>query len=309
MAPTRPHAAQYLRLLDTDSIDHALWDESAQAWQLGEFFMRSRSADLYRARPAEQHDAAAYAYILKWVRQPAASDPLVRQSVVREALVGRQVSHQHLIPVLSQQTADERPFVVMPWIDGHPLDLVVRHVGRLPIPHALWIGRQVAEALQVLHDAGWIHGDVKPANIVVSTAGHATLVDLGSVQHRAQPLRSWERPLIGTLAYVAPEMLVTDRAIDAAADIYSLGATLYELLTGQPPFSATSAADMARAHLQQRPAEMVNVLPMAPPALNALVPQMLAKDPLRRPSSAAELIGTLTTLELETLELRWKQPA
>lgn len=309
MASHSPSSAHRLRLVDPIDIDEPLHDENSQSWQLTELLARSRQADLYRARPAGQSDNDLSLYLVKLIRQPAASDPAIRRAIADEAAVGQAVSHPHLIPVLGHHARHERPFLVMPHLPGASLDHVLRHTGPLPVPHALWIVRQIAEAIAAVHDAGWLHGDIKPANIVVSTQGHATLIDLGSVMRHDQQLHRGgrERPLIGTLSYVAPEMLTSDRAIGPAADMYSLGATLYELLTGTSPFGQLSPADLARAHLHSRPLELNQIVPHVPSAVSRLTHQLLAKDPLRRPGSMPELISHLLQLEIDTLPMRWDQ--
>ena len=125
------------------------------------------------------------------------------------------------------------------------------------MPLALWIARQVAEGLTALFDAtGMIHTDVKPANILVSPAGHATLIDFGFVQTPAEASQWATRPLAGTLAYIAPEMVTSALAAGPQADIYSLGVTLYEMLTGLRPWNTEDPAELAALHREAKPADI-----------------------------------------------------
>lgn len=174
----------------------------------------------------------------------------------------------------------------------------------IPVPHALWVTRQIAEALHALHQGGWLHGDVKPVNIMVSPAGHATLLDLGFARRIADARTAESHDVIaGTPVYCAPEFFCDRICLEPASDIYSLGATLFEMLTGQPPFNETNPADLAAAHLVRQPPDAKQLAPHLLPRLVRLLQRMLAKQPLRRPTTS-ELIDTLVALEIETLDER-----
>ncbi|HTU25212.1 MAG TPA: protein kinase, partial [Pirellulales bacterium] len=175
---------------------------------------------------------------------------------------------------------------------------------RPAVPVALWIARQVAEALEALSAAGWMHSDVKPSNIRVSTAGHATLVDLGSAQRHGEQRSLADRPVVGTLAYMAPEMLLSSIAADVRSDIYSLGITLYELLTGRLPFATDDKRRLVLDHRQELPSDLRLAAPQLPTHVARLVRQMLAKQPLRRPQTPRELIDRLVRLEIDTFAER-----
>ena len=168
--------------------------------------------------------------------------------------------------------------------------------------------RQAAEALQTLHEEGWIHADVKPANLVVSRDGHATLVDLGCALRDDESILSWDRPVVGTLHYVAPEMITSTNRTDQRSDIYSLGVSLFEMVTGRLPFLSNSPQHLVEAHLRCPAPEPRQTAPHLHQDVAELIRAMLAKEPLRRPQNAGELIERLVRLELETLGQRL-QPA
>ena len=149
-----------------------------------------------------------------------------------------------------------------------------------------------------------IHADVKPANIFISPTGHATLIDFGFVQTTAEA-RNWAtRPVAGTLAYIAPEMVTSAYAAGARSDVYSLGVTLYEMLAGRRPFDSDDPATLATHQRESKPADVRTHRPEVPEPVAALVTSMLAKDPLRRPDSARALASQLVRLEIDSFTLR-----
>jgi serine/threonine-protein kinase len=193
----------------------------------------------------------------------------------------------------------------MPKLEGASLAQVLTEQGRLDIPVALWIARQMADALAALFAAtGMIHSDVKPANIFVSPSGHATLLDFGFAQAPSDGWHWSTRPIAGTLAYIAPEMVTSTLAADPRADVYSLGVTLYEMLAGRRPFDSDDPGELAMLQRESKPVDLRRHRPEVPEPVATLVTSMLAKDPLRRPDSARELARQLVRLEIDNFALR-----
>jgi len=268
-------------------------------WELLDLVGEGRVARLFAARPAHSPGDGPADYVVKILRPEFEQDPIAVHMLQNEACVGRRVSHPHVVSVLVSRVSESPRFVVMPRLEGASCDLKLAAVGRLSLAMSLWICRQAAQALAALHQAQWLHGDVKPGNIVVSPRGHATLIDLGLASPLEQPTSLAERPLAGTLAYTAPELFTSTGCGDQRSDLYSLGATLFELITGRPPFGGLGPAQLAEAHLHQAPPLLRSLAPTAPPALARLVESLLAKDPMRRPRSATELVSELVKLEIE----------
>lgn len=270
-----------------------------EAWHLVAAAGGGELTCVYQARPAGCPANRPVGYGVKLLRPQWENDARAVELLRREAVLGRQVNHPHLITILSSHVAGPPYYVVMPWLTGATLAECLQ-AGRRPSPtEALWYARQVAAALGALHEAGWIHGDIKPSNIFVSAQGHVTLLDLGFASRPDQGVRPTDRPVMGTPAYLAPELLTTAWGADVRSDIYSLGVTLYELLSGRRPFAAADLQELMRLHREAAPLDIRSLLPQLPREASGLLAQMLAKAPLRRPQTPAELIERLSRLEIE----------
>jgi eukaryotic-like serine/threonine-protein kinase len=269
-------------------------------WQLARLISESELARVYVAHPVDAAEDSPASYVVKVLRKEWWRDPHAIEMQRRAAWVGRKVSHPHLLPVLSAGVEQPPFYTVSPKLEGRSLARIIDQQRRLPLAITLWIVRQVAEALDALHStARMIHSDVKPANIVVAPDGHATLVDLGFV-HTPGESRHWStRPVYGTLNYLAPEALTSSLSASPQSDVYSLGVTLYEILAGSLPFVGRDAEHLIRQHRETKPEDIRNRRPETPTAVASLIHRMLAKDPLRRPESAAEVAEELVRLEIE----------
>jgi len=274
-------------------------------WRLDRQVGEGRFALAYLARPANCGPSRPADYVVKLLRPHLEGDDLAVETLLREAEIGQSVSHPHLAPVLQARVASPPYFVVLPFLEGATLQAKLAQEPAMPVPVALWIARQTTEALAALHEAGWMHGDVKPANVFVSPGGHVTLFDCGLAHRIGREGNALLRPLTGTYHYIAPEMVTSTLRADGRSDIYSLGVTLFEMLTGRLPFEAATVEELIQAHLTRRPPEPRRYRPGLPPRLAKLLRRMLAKEPLRRPQSALELIRALTQLEIETFEERF----
>jgi eukaryotic-like serine/threonine-protein kinase len=273
-------------------------------WNLAELAGEGSWARVYRARPAGTPCDGPGAYALKTLRPEWEGDPQAAALLAREALAGRSLSHPHLIAVLEAHVSRAPRFLVMPWLEGSTLEARLVGGTGFEVPAALWIVRQVTEALEALDTAGWMHGDVKPGNVFLSAEGHVTLLDLGFARRQDESNSITDRWLMGTYNYLAPEYLTTTLRPDIRSDLYSVGMLLYELLSGRPPFHGQETVDVARRHKQAAPPSLRTAAPHVPASVAQLVHRLLAKDPLRRPQSPQELVDRLVQLEIATFSER-----
>ena len=282
---------------------------ATKGWELVSLIGTGRWAKVYSARIP---GTAGVDYAIKVPKAlPPGTESQVASSLAmlqREARIGSSISHPHLAPMLDWQLRDE-PFLVMPRLEGCTLRTLLAHRrreygcligGAKFLPQSVWVVRQVATALVALHGSGWLHGDVKPENVLVSPQGHAMLIDLGLARKLGSRECQGGEVLAGILDYVSPESFLPTATLTGESDIYSLGAMLYELLTGQPLFEEADPTRLALLHLRQTPADVREAALDVPPALGRLVMRMLAKDPLRRPT-AEEIVRQLSRLEIELM--------
>jgi serine/threonine-protein kinase len=183
-------------------------------------------------------------------------------------------------------------FIVMQLVEGPTLEAVLRDRGRLPLGQALRIASETAEALQVAHDRGLVHRDVKPANILLDAEGEVHVADFGIARAAGDGGATTSGVVIGSPHYVSPEQ-VLGAEVTPASDIYSLGVVLYEMVTGTRPFEGSSAASIALQRLRRQPPPPSAVNPIIPADLDPIAMRALARRPVDRYASAAELAAAL----------------
>jgi serine/threonine-protein kinase len=236
---------------------------------------------VYRA--AHRDRGAAFA--LKVLRRALGADPTYRQRFLQEARAATTVAHPHLVPVVDSGEIGDLPFLAMPLIDGAPLDRMIKH-GPLTAAQAIRLVSEIGGALDALHGAELMHRDIKPANILVSPDGGSALTDFGLAKgtfgYRTLTVGG---AVVGTLAYLAPERIRGEPATPAS-DIYALGCTVFECLTGSAPFTGVAEPVVVRGHLQEEPPNPSGQRPGLDEAFGAAVIVPLQKDPAARPQSA-----------------------
>ena len=207
------------------------------------------------------------------------------------------LDHPNIADIYDLHQADETHFLVMEYIFGPDLEDLVRKVGPLHPERAAAYIRQAASGLQHAHEAGLVHRDIKPSNLLVNRTGTVKILDLGLVRifQSDDGLTQGQnfRYVLGTLDYQAPEQAVNSHAVDIRADIYSLGGTLYYLLTGQPMFPEGTIAEKLTWHQRRQPRPISEYRADVPAGLAAVVDRMMAKSPSDRYQEPAEVVAAL----------------
>ena len=232
-----------------------------------------------------------------------ADDPEYRERFIREAQFAARIQHPNIVAVMDVETKSMSGFsyIVMEYVEGHSISQLLKN-GPLSETQAVFIIRETAKALAYAAESGIVHRDIKPANIMITNDGHVKLADLG-IAKCSDPTGGSNTltvagTMIGTPAYASPEQCRDARSVDTRADIYSLGATLYEMLTGEAPFSGTNAFDIMAKVVRTNPVPILQLKPEITPKLAALVEKMMQKKPENRPQTMLDLLEELYQFEI-----------
>ena len=219
----------------------------------------------------------------------------------REARSVAQLSHPNIVTVIDRGEQDGRQFIVFEYVDGENLKTLVEREGPLPEREAIELALQIARALGFAHEHGLVHRDVKPQNVLLNGDGQAKVTDFGIARSLdVHGGLTQTGTVMGTSDYIAPEQARGRRA-DAQSDIYSLGAVLYELLTGEVPFPGDNFVAVALRHINEPPPSVRERRPELSPRLDAAIRRAMAKDPHERFGSMDEFCTELAAcLEPET---------
>jgi eukaryotic-like serine/threonine-protein kinase len=233
---------------------------------------------------------------IKVLADNLAGDESVRERFLREARLAGRLSHPNVVQVFDAGEAEGRLFIVMEYVPGHTLV----QCGKLPACEAVPLAIQACAGLQHAHDAGLVHRDVKPGNLLLRPDGVLKVADFGIARAAEHTQLTQLGTVLGTAAYLAPEQAAGGE-VTAAADIYSLGAVLYELLTGRPPYRFDSLAELAQKQRDGVITPVRDLEPAVPDGVEAAVMRSLAREPRFRPGSAAEVAHELaSTTEVPT---------
>src|SRR5262249_2261526 len=258
--------------------------------------------EVYRARDTRLERTVA----IKILPQEMSRDPLRKLRFEREAKTISNLNHPHICVLYDVGSQDGLSYLVMECLEGETLAKRLEK-GALPLEQVLKYGAQIADALDKAHRSGVVHRDLKPGNVILTPRG-AKLLDFGLPKPAASLVSeatltaaaaqttpvTREGTIVGTFQYMSPEQ-VEGKELDGRSDIFSLGAVLYEMLTGEKAFSGKSQLSVGSAILEQEPAPINSIKPMTPLALEHAIRRCLAKDPEERWQAARDL----------ELELKW----
>ncbi len=306
-------AAEVCSLLSADAEGNSLLergapppvepgDALAEGETVGEYLVERKLGagtfgTVYLARHPTIHKRAC----VKVLRGSFASDPNVVSRFVTEARAVNEIGHPNIIDIFGfGETADGRPYFLMEYVDGEPLDALLRREGPLGLDDARAILTGVARALDAAHQRSIVHRDLKPANVMVTRDGagrpFAKLLDFGIAKllepHRPSAHRTAAGVTMGTPAYMSPEQ-VLGREVDHTADVYSFGVLAYEVLTGVRPFAGASAFEIMVKHAKEPPVPPSRHAPGLAGPIERWILEMLQKEPGRRPQSLGEGLAVL----------------
>jgi serine/threonine-protein kinase len=279
-------------------------------------------ADVFRAHDPDIGRVVA----IKALKPDYRRDPELGARFLREARAAGALNHPNIATIYDVGEADGVPYIAMELIDGRPLDAVLQTQGRIPFERVLALGAQLADALAWAHSQGVVHRDVKPSNILLSSDGRtAKLLDFGVARigesdggiADRQMARTQAGQMIGTPRYMSPEQAL-GLPVDARSDLFSLGAVLYEMITGKTAFDATGLATLALQIAQEKVPPIERSVGDCPPGLRQIIEKLLAKKPDQRFASGAHLHEALQrelaaaaaedTAARRGLSLRFKLP-
>ena len=278
---------------------------------------RGGMGEVYKAR----HRRLGHIVAVKVLYPHLVRDPQAAYRFRREIEAAARLDHPHIVKALDAEEADGVLFLVMEYLQGVDLKKLVEDIGPLPIDMACHCIHQAALGLQYAHDQGVVHRDMKPSNIFLrsrydvsrSVPGKRVLcyrgvklLDLGLARFLTRPSnqppdRAITRidQIMGTPDFMSPEQARDSRVVDTRSDLYSLGASLYYCLTGQPPFPDGSELEKLLSHQTADPVPVETLRPDVPPPLAGLVRWMMAKDPANRPPRASVVAAALR---------QWRKP-
>jgi tetratricopeptide (TPR) repeat protein/TolB-like protein len=247
---------------------------------------------VYRARDEELGVEVA----LKVLRPDLGDDPQMLDRFRSELVLARQVTHRNVVRIHDIGEHEGLRFLTMRFIEGRSLREILEKEGPLPVERAVPIARQIAEALDQAHEAGVVHRDLKPGNVLVGPDGTAFITDFGVARSLAGNGQTRAGVVVGTPDYLSPEQIAGD-PVDGRTDLYALGIVLFEMLSGELPFQGGSQSEMLGQRLAGRPRDLSDAGVRAPAAVRAVIRRCLERSPARRYPSARALVEDLDRLD------------
>jgi serine/threonine protein kinase/beta-lactam-binding protein with PASTA domain len=259
-------------------------------YELGETLGYGGMSEVHKGRDVRLGRDVA----VKVLRADLARDPQFQERFRREAQNAAALNHPAIVAVYDTgETRTEYgplPYIVMEYVDGRTLRDIVKTEGPLPGQRAMEIMADVCAALDFSHRHGIIHRDVKPANVMITKTGAVKVMDFGIARaiHDGQAAVTQTAAVIGTAQYLSPEQ-ARGETVDARSDVYATGCVLFELMTGEPPFTGDSPVAVAYQHVREEPRKPSQLNPRVSPQLDAIVLKAMAKGAANRYQSAAEM--------------------
>jgi len=230
---------------------------------------------------------------LKLLKLALSDDDVFKQRFKQEARAAAEVQNESLVPILETGEAEGRDYLAVGYVEGGTLDDRLREAGPLSLEDTVTLASGLGSGLDALHAAGIVHRDIKSSNIILRRGdGRAMLTDFGLAKGRAYTVLTRPGQVMGTLDYLAPE-LIKGRPAEPASDIYALGCTVFECVTGKTPFADKTLFEVGLAHLEEPPPDPDGLRDGLPPGFSAALLAALEKEPEQRPATASDYAALL----------------
>jgi len=272
--------------------------ETLDHYRLDAMVARSGMSTLYRATDLRDGKSVA----IKVPHEEMETDPVLVERFKREQAIGLELDHPGVV-----KTYDDRPgsrlYMAMEWVEGRLLRAILNEERKLPIDRAVGLTLQICDALDTMHKHGVVHRDLKPENVMVDDADRIKLIDFGIAKKEdARRLTFVEvSKTLGTPDYISPEQVKGQRG-DQRSDIYSLGAMLYEMLTGEPPYTGSNPLAVMNERLLHDPQPVRALRREVSPELEEILKRALAREPRNRYQTASEMAWELEHPEMVGVE-------
>jgi serine/threonine-protein kinase len=283
--PGVPPRTQTTGVVEVAKVKQAL----AATYRIERVLGEGGMATVYLAEDIKHHRKVAVK-----VMRPELAATLGADRFLREVQIAAQLNHPHILPVHDSGETDGFLYYVMPHVEGQTLRDRLQKESQLPVDEALRLAREVSEALAYAHSKGIVHRDIKPGNVLLN-AGHALVADFGIARALEGSGETLTRTglAVGTPQYMAPEQAMGDREVDGRADVYAVGAMLYEMLAGEPPFTGPSPRAILTRSMTESPRSLTSTRAGLLPSVDSVVAKALAKSPADRYPSAESLAQVL----------------
>ena len=273
--------------IDGDTSEtHIIASAMIERYEIQRELGRGGMGIVYEATDRETRETVA----LKVLRPEIAADGSAMTRFKNELRLARKITHKNVCRIYEFGRTEKTAYISMEFVDGDSLRAILSRFKALSVRTAIRIAVQICAGLQEAHAQGVIHRDLKPENIMIDRAGDAKIMDFGIA--RVATGTATDTGIIGTPAYMAPEQ-AESKSVDGRVDIYALGLVLYEMLTGEPVFTAESAVALALKQIHATPVPLRQLEPTIPPYLERVVMRCIEKDPARRIQSTPELSASL----------------
>ena len=253
----------------------------------------SRMSTLYRATDLRDGRRVA----IKIPLEEMEADPILIERFAREQQIGQELDHPGIVKTFNGEERSRR-YMVIEWVDGRLLRSIISQEGRLPVERAVKLTLEICDALDTMHKHGVVHRDLKPENIMVGDNDSIKIIDFGvAMKEDARRLTFTDMSLLGTPDYISPEQVKGQRG-DQRSDIYALGVMLYEMLSGQPPFTGSNPLAVMNERVLVDPTGVRELNPGVSPEIEEVLFRALERDPRHRYATAAEMAWELEHPEL-----------